>query len=57
MLMTDTLKPDTKFPAPVDGQNPGSGCITFRRGNWPGDRGPNTGPAKPHYGLFANVGR
>ena len=56
MLMTKDLTPDTKFPAAVDGQNPGSGCISFRRGNWPGDRGANTGPAKPHYGLFANVG-
>jgi len=55
MLMTKDLAIDKKFPASVDGQSPGSGCITFRRLNWPGDRGPNAGPAKPHYGLFHKV--
>jgi len=55
MLNTSDLSIDTRFPAAVDGQNPGSGCISFRRNNWPGDRGPNTGPAKPHYGLFEKV--
>jgi hypothetical protein len=55
MLNTSDLSPDRRFPAAVDGQNPGGGCIAFRRLNWPGDRGPNAGPAKPHYGLFANV--
>lgn len=56
MLNTADLSIDTGFPKAVDGQNPGSGCIAFRRLNWPGDRGPNAGPAKPHYGLFQNVG-
>ena len=56
MLNTADLKPDTGFPKAVDSQSPGSGCISFRRLHWPGNRGENAGPGKPHYGLFQNVG-
>lgn len=46
------LIPDGDFPAAVDGQEPGRGCISFDRPDWPDDRGAGAGPAKPHYGLF-----
>lgn len=46
---------DSAFPAAVDGQRPGTGCISFNRADWPADRGPGAGPAKPHYGLFRNT--
>ncbi len=46
------LHVDTRFPRGVDGQEVGSGCISFVRDDWPGDRGAGAGPAKPHYGLF-----
>lgn len=46
------LAPDAAFPAAVDGQRPGTGCISFDRADWPGDRGRRAGPAKPHHGMF-----
>ncbi|HVL98647.1 MAG TPA: hypothetical protein VM324_05080 [Egibacteraceae bacterium] len=46
---------DRRFPADVDGQEAGSGCISFDRADWPGDRGPGAGPAKPHHGMFHNA--
>ena len=54
ILRTDggRLVPDTAFPAAVDGQRPGTGCISFGRSDWPSDRGPMAGPAKPHHGMF-----
>lgn len=55
MLDLDNFSLDPKFPQAVDGQNPGNGCITFNRADWPGDRGPNKGAGKPHYGLFQNT--
>jgi len=45
---------DPTFPAAVDGQEAGSGCISFHRTDWPGDRGAGAGPAKPHHGVFRN---
>jgi hypothetical protein len=55
MLDFDSFELDSEFPAPVDGQNPGSGCIQFNRANWPADRGDQAGPAKPHYGIFSST--
>lgn len=49
------LQLDDEFPASVDGQKPGSGCISFNRADWPDDRGAGAGPAKPHYGLFVET--
>lgn len=49
------LTPDRRFPADVDGQRPGSGCISFHRLDWPADRGVGAGPAKPHHGMFHNI--
>jgi len=49
------LVSDTAFPAATDGQKPGTGCITFNRPDWPSDRGPGAGPAKPHHGMFHNT--
>lgn len=49
------LLPDHRFPAEVDGQQPATGCISFDRADWPADRGPGAGPAKPHHGIFHNV--
>ncbi len=54
---TGAMAKDTTFPSVAvagEQRNPaGSGCISFNRGDWPAPRGPQTGPAKPHYGLFA----
>jgi hypothetical protein len=57
MLKFDDFSLDGAFPAAVDGQNPGSGCVAFNRGDWPDDRGAQAGPAKPHYGIFENTDR
>ena len=57
MLVFEDFELDDEFPAAVDGQSPGSGCIHFTRANWPDDRGDHAGPAKPHYGIFENTTR
>lgn len=55
-IVGEELRFDGDFPAAVDGQKPGGGCISFNRPDWPDERGPGAGPAKPHYGLFLNTG-
>ena len=54
---TGKLTKDPKFPAVSVASEqrdpPGGGCISFNRGDWPEPRGPQTGAAKPHYGIFA----
>ena len=57
MLDFNSFELDDEFPSAVDGQSPGSGCIQFNRADWPGDRGEQAGPAKPHYGIFENTTR
>jgi hypothetical protein len=51
------MSKDTNFPAVAVASEQtrpaGFGCITFNRADWPAPRGPETGPAKPHYGIFA----
>lgn len=49
------LRLDPKFPAAVDHQRPGTGCISFARSDWPAGRGARAGPAKPHHTMFLRV--